>query len=163
MAKNEKPTDTDDPRDVHVTPSALDTHTHAELRLLYGESTETLRFVKNHQWKTVGATLIVFFALIFVAGFIDAGPNLARQFMGITITISCAAIFMLVLYQFWTHNEQTKISQMQPHMSSLFADIRALKSKREGNIHRYLLLSFMVIAVILGALVVHLSLSKIVI
>lgn len=161
MAKNAKPDSIDDIRDVPVTPSTLDNHTHAELRLLYGESTETLRFVKNHQWKTVGATLLVFFALIFVAGFVDADAQLARQFMGITITIACAAIFMLVLYQFWTHNEQAKINHMQPYMSSLFADIRALKSKREGNIHRYVLLSFMIIVITLGALVVHLSLDKI--
>lgn len=163
MAKNAKPTetDTDNAPDIAVTPSALDTYTHAEMQMLYRESTETLRFVKTHQWKTVGATLIVFFALIFVAGFLDAGAELTRQFMGITITICCAAIFMLVLYQFWTHNEQTKITHMQPHMSSLYADIRGLKSKREGNIHRYLLLLFMIISVILGALVVHLSLAKI--
>jgi hypothetical protein len=51
---------------------------------------------------------------------------------------------------------------MQPHMSSFFADIRALKSKREGNIHRYVILSFMIIVIFLGALVVHLSLGKIV-
>ena len=161
MAKNAKPSETDDPRDEPVTPSVLDPQTHAEIQMLYRESTETLRFVKNHQWKTVGATLMVFFALIFVAGYIDAGRDLTRQFMGITITICCAAIFMLVLYQFWTHNEQTKINNMQPHMSSLFGDIRALKSKREGNIHRYLLLMFMMIAVVLGALVVHLAFSKI--
>lgn len=161
MAKNAKSDNTEDIRDIPVTPSTLDNHTHAELRLLYGESTETLRFVKNHQWKTVGATLLVFFALIFVAGFVEADPQLARQFMGITITMACAAIFMLVLYQFWTHNEQAKINYMQPHMSSLFADIRALKSKREGNIHRYVLLLFMIIVIILGAMVVHLSLNKI--
>jgi Na+/melibiose symporter-like transporter len=162
MAKNTKPDDIDEVRDVHVTPSTLDNHTHSEIQLLYRESTETLRFVKNHQWMTVGATLLVFFALIFVAGFVDADAQMARQFMGITITITCAAIFMLVLYQFWTHNEQTKIDYMQPHMSSLFADIRALKSKREGNIHRYVILSFMIIVIILGALVVHLSFGKIV-
>lgn len=161
MAKDAKPDGIDEAQDIHVTPSTLDEHTHAELRLLYRESTETLRFVKNHQWKTVGATLLIFFALIFVAGFVDADMQLARQFMGITITISCAAIFMLVLYQFWTHNEQTKINHLQPHMSSLFADIRALKSKREGDIHRYLILSFMVIVIVLGAVVVHLSLEKI--
>ncbi len=161
MVKNAKPTETDELEDAVVMSSSLNQHTHAEMQMLYRESTETLRFVKNHQWKTVGATLIVFFALIFVAGFIDAGPTLARQFMGITITISCAAIFMLVLYQFWTHNEQNKINNIQPHMSSLFGDIRALKSKREGNIHRYLLLTFMILAIILGALVVHLSLAKI--
>lgn len=161
MAKNAKPTEVEDAQDVTVTPSTLDLHTHAEVQMLYRESTETLRFIKNHQWKTVGATLMVFCALIFVAGFIDAGNALSRKFMGITIIVACTAIFMLVLYQFWTHNEQVKINSMQPYMSSLFADIRGLKSKREGNIHRYLLLMFMITAVVLGALVVNLSLDQI--
>lgn len=50
-------TDTDE-QDVEVVPSTLDPATHDEMRMLYEKSTETMRFVKNHQWKTVGATLL---------------------------------------------------------------------------------------------------------
>lgn len=161
MAKNTKSADADDTLNSMATPSTLDPMTHAEMQMLYRESTETLRFVKTHQWNTVGATLLVFFGLVVIAHFVGAGPDLARKFMGITIMLTCAVIFTLVLYQFWTHNEQTKISHIQPHMSSLFADVRALKSKREASIHRYLLLTFMSILVVIGALVVHLALSEI--
>ena len=63
----------DDDGDV-LSPSALDPQTHAEIQLLYRESTETLRFVKGHQWKTVGATLLTYLGIVFIAGFINAGP-----------------------------------------------------------------------------------------
>ena len=88
-----------------VIPSALDDNTHAEVRALYVESTETLRFVKTHQWRTVGATLLVFLALIFIAGFVDADKSLTQKFMGITILMTTSVIFTLIVYQFWMHNE----------------------------------------------------------
>ena len=59
------------------------------------------------------------------------------------------------------HNEITKIDRMETYLSSYFAQIRAMKSRREGNLHRYLLLSFMSVVVILGAVVVFLALNKI--
>jgi hypothetical protein len=46
-------------------------------------------------------------------------------------------------------------------MSSLFQEIRAIKSKREGNLHRYTLLIFMITCVVFGAIVVHLSLAQV--
>lgn len=145
-----------------VVPSALDDNTHAEVRALYVESTETLRFVKTHQWRTVGATLLVFLALIFIAGFVDADKALTQKFMAITILMTTSVIFTLIVYQFWMHNEARKIDAMGEHMSSVFREIRAIKSQREGNLHRYTLLVFMIITVILGAVVVNMALGRIV-
>jgi len=144
-----------------LAPSHLDDKTHAELRMLYAESTETLRFIKNHQWKTVGATLLTYLGLIFIAGWTKAGPEMANKFMAITILMATAVIFTLVIYQFWMHNETTKIDSLNPHMSNLFRDVRAVKSRREGNVHRYTLLLFMSVVVTLGAVVVHLALARI--
>ncbi len=147
--------------DIRVEASELDDKTHAEIRMLYAESTETLRFVKNHQWKTVGATLLTYLGLIFVAGWTHAGPEMINKLMATTILLATAVIFTLVIYQFWMHNEAAKIDRMNPHMSNLFRNIRAAKSTREGNIHRYLLLGFMAVVVALGAVVVHLALDRI--
>lgn len=144
-----------------IVPSALDDNTHAEVRALYAESTETLRFVKTHQWKTVGATLLTFLGLIFIAGFVDADKALTQKFMAITILMTTSVIFTLIIYQFWMHNETRKIDAMGKHMSSLFREIRGIKSRREGNLHRYTLLVFMIVSVVFGAVVVHLALSKI--
>lgn len=158
---DKKPPSEDDVVFADVVPSALDDNTHAEVRALYVESTETMRFVKTHQWRTVGATLMVFLALIFIAGFVDADEALTQKLMGITILMTTSVIFTLIIYQFWMHNEARKLDAMGEHMSSVFREIRAIKSRREGNLHRYTLLVFMIVSVTVGAVVVHLALTKI--
>lgn len=149
----------DRPNDI-ADASPVDGHTHAELRMLYAESTETMRFVKNHQWKTVGATLLTFLGLIFVAGFIEADGATTNKFMAIVLVLTCAVIFTLIIYQFWMHNEARKIEKIEAHLSTLFADVRAVKSRREGNLHRYTLLSFMIIVVIMGTMVVSMAFDQ---
>ena len=129
--------------------------------MLYRESTETLRFVKNLQWKTVGSTLLTFFGLVIIAILAKANTSLTNSFMAITLLLTTAVIFTLVVYQFWMHNEVAKINRMEAQLSGTFKNIRSIKSKREGNIHRYTLLVFMIIAVSLGAFVVHLTLEHI--
>lgn len=156
--KKEMPTDVSDFENL---PSELDEKSHSEVRMLYQESTETLRFVKNLQWKTVGATLITYFALIFIAGFVNADSSLTNKFMAIALLLATSVIFTLVIYQFWMHNEIRKIEIMEGHLSTVFKQIRAVKSAREGNLHRYTLLVFMAAVVALGAMVVHLSLARI--
>ena len=164
MARDKtKKTDSGDTEDeaFEVIPSELDENTHAEMRMLYAESTETLRFVKNLQWRTVGSTLITDVGLIFVAGWVKAGPDLTNKLMAITILLTTAVIFTLMIYQFWTHNEMAKINSMKSQMSNLFIRTRAMKSRREGNIHRYTLLVFMCSTVVLGAVVVNMALNRI--
>ena len=135
--------------------------THAEACILYAESTETLRFIKGHQWKTVGALLITYLGLIFIAGFVNGAHALVNKFMAITILLATAAIFTLMIYQFWMHNEAWKIDLIASQLSNFFRRVRAIKSAREGNLHQYTLLIFMVISVFLGAVVVHLALNAI--
>ena len=142
-------------------PSNLDDLTHAEIQMLYAESTKTLRFVKTLQWKTVGAKLLIDLALIMIAVSVNADQKLINVFMAITLLITAATILVLVFYQFWMHNEMRKINRMESQLSSLFKSIRAMKSSKEGNIHRYTLLSFMAISIILGAIVVNVALNRI--
>lgn len=149
--------DTDDAGSDRITDELV----HAEIRMLYRESTETMRFVKHHQWKTVGATLLTFLGIIFVAGFVDADQKLASSLMGIAILLGAAVMFTLVIYQFWMFNELRKIDAMEPMFSEQFHKIRALKSKKEGTLHRYTLLLFMLTVIVLGGLVVHLALDQI--
>jgi len=157
----DKDREEEEPEPFEVVASELDEMTHAEVRMLYQESTETMRFVKNHQWKTVGATLITYLGIIFVAGFVKADADFANKLMAITILMTCAVIFVLIVYQFWMHNEMAKINRIGADMSNLFSEIRAVKSTCEGNVHRYLLLVFMSIVVVLGAIVVNLALDRI--
>lgn len=160
--QNKSDHDEDKPaKHFEVVPSELDEKTHAEVQMLYTESTETMRFIKSHQWKTVGATLITYLGLVFIAGFVKAGVGLTDKLMGITILIATTVIFILGIYQLWMHNEMLKIERMSRFMSNVFKSVRAAKSRREANVHRYLLLAFMIVAVMLGAIVVHLALHRI--
>ena len=165
MALKSKPTGADKAGsrapDFENIPSELDEKSHAEVRMLYRESTETLRFVKSLQWKTVGATLLTYLALIFIAGFVKADASLTNKFMAIALLLATSVIFTLVIYQFWMHNEMRKINSMQDYLSAVFKKIRSIKSAREGNLHRYTLLVFMAVVVALGALVVHMALGRI--
>ena len=141
--------------------SDLDDKTHAELRMLYAESAEATRFVKNHQWKTVGATLLSFFGMVVIAQMVRADTVMADRLMTITIVLTMAVTFTLIIYQFWMVNELAKLNTIEKSFSSLLRDVRALKSRREGNVHRYTLLVFMIAGVGLGATVVHLALARI--
>ena len=76
--------------------------------------------------------------------------------------MSCAVVFTLIIYQLWMYNELAKLDHMQRYFSSAFKDVRAIKSRREGHIHRYTLLIFMTILIALGATVVHLAFQRII-
>ena len=53
-----------------------------------------------------------------------------------------------------------KIENIAAHYSDLFREVRKLKSPNEANIQRYLLLVFMVFAVILGAVTAYFGLQQ---
>ena len=80
-------------------PSSLDDKTHTELCLLYKESADTLRFAKHIQWWTVGSTLVVFGAFIFISKFVNADMTYAKILTALVIFIAMSAIFALLIYQ----------------------------------------------------------------
>ena len=144
------------------TSSSLDDNTHKELCLLYQESVTTLRFAKYFQWWTVGSTLLVFGAFIFIAKFVGADTSYAKILTGLIIFIAMSGIFTLLIYQTWQYNEKARLEEITKHFSSLFGAIRSLKSKREGNVHRYILLVFMIATLIIGAAVSYFAVLQIV-
>ena len=142
------------------TPSDLDEITHAELRLMHERSSEAILFAKNIQWRSVGASLLVFGALIAIAFFGSADKSLVKLLGVLSILLACGVIFVLVMYQFWQFNEIGRIVEVERYFSSLYLKIRDIKSQREGNLHRYALLLFMIIVVVTGALVSNLVIKR---
>jgi len=143
-------------------PSSLDDKTHTEMCMLYKESVDSLRFAKYMQWWTVGSTLIVFFAFIAVAKFVGAGETYAKILTALTIFIAMSGMFALIIYQIWQFNEQEKIKDIATHLSSLFNHVRRIKSKREADIHRYILLFFMMATIIIAAVVSYYGVLQVV-
>ncbi len=134
-------------------PSSLDESTHRELELLHREASTSILFAKSIQWRTVGATLIVFGSLIALAALTEAGSKLVDIMKIVSILLACGAIFVLLMYQFWQVNEINRINAIDRHFSTLYMRISRLKSRREGNFHRYTILMFMILAVVIGVVV----------
>lgn len=140
-------------------PSELDDLTHAEMCMLYRESADSIRFAKAHQWKSLGATLLVFAGMIALARLTPGNATLTNLVIAVSIISSSAVIYMLVLYQVWQNTEREKLRDIASHFSSFSQFTRAIKSSREANVHRYTLLAFMIVAILLGNLLLVLTVS----
>jgi hypothetical protein len=151
--------DSDDEPARENTPSELDELTHAEMCMLYRESADSIRFAKAHQWKSLGATLLVFAGMIALAQLAPDNATLTNLVIAVSFISSSAVIYMLVLYQVWQNTEREKLRDIAGHFSSFSQFTRAIKSSREANVHRYTLLAFMIVAILLGNLLLVLSVS----
>jgi len=163
MAKEPKDSDNkeiSDEEPFENTPSDLDEFTHAELLLMHDRSSKSILFAKNIQWRSVGSSLLVFAAITAIAFFSSSDKFLVNLLGVLTILLATGVIFVLIMYQFWQFNEIARIVELEKHFSSLYLKIRDIKSRREGNIHRYTLLLFMCVIVILGAFVTNVVIAR---
>ena len=132
-------------------PSDLDDLTHQELRLMYDRASEAVLFAKNIQWRSVGSSLVVMAAFITLATFGRPSDELANILGVSTIVLAGGVTFVLILYQFWQYNEISRIVEIEKCFSTLYRKIRDIKSRREGDVHRYTLLLFMIGVEVAGA------------
>ena len=132
-------------------PSDLDDLTHQELRLMYDRASEAVLFAKNIQWRSVGSSLVVMAAFITLATFGRPSDELANILGVSTIVLAGGVTFVLILYQFWQYNEIFRIVEIEKCFSTLYRKIRDIKSRREGDVHRYTLLLFMIGVEVAGA------------
>lgn len=151
--------DTDDEPARENTPSELDDLTHAEMCMLYRESADAIRFAKAHQWKSLGATLLVFAGMMTLGRLVPDNALLTNLVVAVSFLSSSGVIYMLVLYQVWQNTEREKLRDIAGHFSSFAQFTRAIKSSREANVHRYTLLAFMVAAILLANLLLVLTVS----
>ena len=144
------------------TPSDLDELTHKELCILYQETAANIHFAKTQQWRTFGATLLMMVVLLGIVKFVSHQAGYMQLITSSVILITLTAITVLIIYQFWQHTEARKLAAIDHYCSSLFRKIRGYKHKREASIHRYMLLAFMVIGLILGAAITYSGMLRVV-
>ncbi|MEQ8665080.1 MAG: hypothetical protein RIC16_05090 [Rhodospirillales bacterium] len=141
-------------------PTDLDEKSHRELMALHAQAASAILFAKNIQWRSVGSALLVFAAMIAIAVSTHADRKFIDVMSLISIFLTCGVIFVLVMYQFWQFNEISRVREIEKHFSSVYREISSIKSRREGNFHRYTLLTFMIVSVILGAVVANIGMSQ---
>lgn len=150
-----------------VEPSRLDDNTHAELRLIFEDSSRAILFAKGMQWKTVGATLAIFagliaifFAIVSQAKFVSSKSDFLNGLELIIFLTAAVAVLALIIFQVWQHTEARKIRELGTYFSSAFIDIRDSKSDLTADISRYVLLLFMIGIIVICAVLTDISLTK---
>jgi CDP-diglyceride synthetase len=160
MAKALEEKDSGESQAAGVTASDLDERTHAEMLMMYHECATSVRFAKLQQWHTTGGTLIIFLVLGVLGNFGPRYGFLTKLLPVLSILLTCGTLYSLAIYQFWQHAERNKLVTISNRFSSFLREVRALTSPREANIHRYILLFFMIAAILVANWVLILYLSS---
>lgn len=142
-----------------VEASELDELTHAEMLEFYRASTNQIQFAKHQQWGTLAGTLALFVLLGLVAGDAVKTGFLFKMSLIVSLLLSAGAIYSLIIYQFWQNSEREKLAVIADRLSNLARHVRDVVSERERNVHRYVLLFFMVASIIIAnwILIVYLA------
>ena len=61
-----------------ISASKLDELTHAELLMLYQDSTVSVRFARERQWKLAGAALLLFTAMVAIPELVEVSTFAAN-------------------------------------------------------------------------------------
>jgi hypothetical protein len=133
-----------------VVPSDLDDKTHAEMLMMYGECATSVRFAKSQQWTTTAGALSIFVILGILGQF---GPHYGFMIQAIIITsmvVSGGTLYSLAIYQFWQQAERGKLDMIADRFSNVLRDVRGVLPRREANIHRYILLFFMIVVLLVA-------------
>jgi hypothetical protein len=130
--------------------SEVDELTHAELLCMYQDSEQNIRFSKLIQWRTTGGTLFIFIIFAVLALYHTKSGDMIKILTVLTYVVGAISVYMLVIFQSWQGTEREKIQLIINNLSSLARDVYNKKSKQEANIERYILLSFMCVAVLIG-------------
>ena len=135
---------------IAVVASDLDEKTHAEMLMMYTECANSVRFAKSQQWTTTGGALAIFVALGILGEFGTHYGFLTTAIVIISMVVSGATIYSLAIFQFWQQAERGKLNMIADRFSNVLRDVRAYLPPREANIHRYILLFFMLATILVA-------------
>ncbi len=143
-----------------ISASELDERTHAELLMLYQDSAVSVRFARERQWKLVGAALLLFAAIVAVPELVDISAFGAKGLALAGFLIGASTVYVLVVYQVWQNAELRRMQTIGGRFSNIFAGLGGHNAAREGKLHGYIILFFMIAAIGLGNALVVLLLSR---
>ena len=142
-----------------VVPSDLDDKTHAEMLMMYSECAHSVRFAKSQQWTITVGSLLIFVALGILGTFGTRYGFLTKAIVIISLLTSGGAIYSLAIFQFWQQAERGKLNMISERFSNVLRDVRAYLPPREANVHRYILLFFMIVTILVANWLLILYLS----
>jgi hypothetical protein len=135
---------------IAVVASELDERTHAEMLMMYHECADSVRFAKLQQWHTTGGALLIFVVLGVIGTFGPRYGFFTKANIIVSLVVSGGSIYSLAIYQFWQQAERGKLTMIAGRLSNILREVRGYTSPREANVHRYILLFFMIATIMLG-------------
>jgi hypothetical protein len=142
-----------------VVPSDLDDKTHAEMLMMYSECAHSVRFAKSQQWTITAGALLIFLVLGILGTYGTRYGFLTKAIVIISLLTSGGAIYSLAIFQFWQQAERGKLNMISERFSNVLRDVRAYLPPREANVHRYILLFFMIVTILVANWLLILYLS----
>ena len=143
-----------------VTVSELEESTHAEMRVLYQDSGMSVRFARERQWKLVSGALLLFAATVAVPELVEISAFAAKGLVLASFLISAGAIYLLIVYQVWQNSELRRMLEIGARFSNIFAELAGRDAAREGRLHSYIVLFFMIALIALGNALAVLLMSR---
>lgn len=140
--------------------STLDDKAHQEFMMMYRECATSIRYAKSKQWHTLSGALLFFVMLGSIGEQLDKADLLHRICVGLSVLVTVCSIYCLVIYQEWQNNERRKLIFISQHLSADLRKIRAINSSGEAKFHRYTLLAFMLMALIIANLLLVMALER---
>ena len=138
----------------NVVPSELDEITHAELRMLYEDSSNSLRFARERQWKLVGGVLLLFAIIIALPEIFSLTSFAGRGLAMASILISASSIYMLIIYQVSQNADLKRQRTISEQFSNIFAELGGERVKREAKSHGLIIQLLMILAIVVSNAVV---------
>lgn len=132
----------------HDTHPDIDSDTRQEFLALYTDASENIRFAKAQQWHT----LIYFSALcvgvVAVGVWLRWGDVSLIKFLFYLVWLfSLATVGTILMLQSWQGSEAKKQAYMRAHLGELTRIAMAQKSRFTSDVHRYIMLAFMLLYV----------------
>ncbi len=143
-----------------ISASELDELTHAELLMLYRDSAVSVRVARERQWKLVGAALLLDTAVVAIPQLVDVSTFAAKLLVLASFLIGASVIYILIVYQVWQNAELRRMQTIGGRFSNIFAELGGLDAAREGKLHGYIVLFFMIAGIALGNALAVLLLSR---
>ena len=109
----------------------IDSDTRQEFLFLYTDASANIRFAKAQQWRT-----LIYFSALCV-GVVAVGVWLRWG------DFSLATVGTILMLQSWQSSEAKKQAFMRAHFDELTRSALAQKSRFTSDVHRYIMLGFM--------------------
>lgn len=129
-------------------PSSLDELTHAEYRVLYEEAAANVLFGKRQQWRLLEYFTLLGLGLVALGLLMPFARDVATFTAGFLTFVGVVMLCVLAMLQSWQNHEQEKMQHIAGSLSNYARIARRLKPRLSGNLHRYAILTVMMLYVV---------------